>query len=362
MPVPSSAERGLGPRNSSWSTYRLYGTTLTSDFAFANRLTPGTGPPDLAFTCVSAAPLPGGWEQTDPVYCSPPYPDEGGESEVLLYSLGDCLILRFTGICDFYLWPDQIICHPRTSEYRRRLAQYSYEVVERYQHMLIEVYLLGLVLSCWLEWRGTPALHASAVVVSGRAVAFLSNGGGGKSSSAATLMQAGYPLLADDIVPVRYAGEAYMACSGYPQMRMWPEQAQHFLGHFEDLGVVHPTVSKRRVPVEKNGLGPFCTTPQPLACLYLPERRNPADWGEGVEIKPVSRREAVMALVGYSFVPYIVEAMGLHVHRLGFFAHMSLEIPMRRVVYPSGFAYLPYVRRAILDDLAGLSSSLEVGC
>lgn len=337
-----------------WSTYSLYGLNLASDFPFASSLAPSTDAPDLTFTCVSSEPP--RTERAELVYASPPYPDETGESEVCLYRSDDCLIVRFTGISDFYLWPDRIICHPLTSEYRRRLSGYPHEEVERYQRMLMEIYLLGYVFACWLEWQGIPALHASAVVVDGSAAAFLSSGGGGKSSSAVALMRAGYPLLTDDILPIQDSAEAFVGRPGYPQMRMWPGQAQHFLGHYEDLDLVHPALSKRRVPVEESGLGAFCEVPRPLACLYLPERRDPANWGTRIEIEPLSRREALMALIGHSFIPPVVEALGLHPRRLGFFARMTEQVPVRRVIYPNGFEHLPRVRSAILADLAGFTS------
>ena len=352
MTLFSSAEQITEPRSGEWRTHRLYGLTLASDFAFRNSLACGTGSPDLSFTCVRSAPLPGSLEPSELVYASPPYP-KGGESEVLLYRLDTCWVLRFTGISDFYLWPDRILCHLQDPKYPR-LRQ-----IPEYHHMVVEVQLLGMVLACWLEWQGIPALHASAVVVDDRAVGFLSTGGGGKSSTAVALMQAGHPLLTDDIVPVERSGGAFIGRPGYPQMRMWPEQAEHFLGHHEDLDIVYPGYSKRRVPVEGDGLGTFCDTSRPLACLYLPERRDPLDWGTRIEIMPVLRREAVMALIGHSFVPHIVEAMGLHPRRLGFFAEMALQVPVRRVIYPSGFDHLPRVRHKILNDLAGLSSSQE---
>jgi hypothetical protein len=346
MTLPFTAERDLTPRNGEWTAYRLYGLTLASDFAFASCLAPGAGPPDLRFTCVRSAPLSDALERTEPLYASPPYP-EGGESEIFLYRLGACWVLRFTGISDFYLWPGGILCHPqdppRYPGLRRNPA---------YHRLVIEVQLLGIVLACWLEWQGIPALHASAVVVDDRAVAFLSTGGGGKSSSAVALMQAGHPLLADDIVPIERSGEAFIGHPGYPQMRMWPEQAEHFLGHYEDLEIVYPGYSKRRVPVEENGLGSFCSASRPLACLYLPERRKGVDRGVRAEITPVPRREALMALIGHSFVPHLVEAMGLQPRRMGFFAEMTSRVPVRRVIYPSGFDHLPRVRHAVLNDLS----------
>jgi len=35
---------------------------------------------------------------------------------------------------------------------------------------------------------------------------------------------------------------------------------------------------------------------------------------------------------------------------LGFFAQLVQQIPMRRLVYPSGFEYFPCVREVILKD------------
>jgi hypothetical protein len=327
MIPPLMAEGRPGATNEP-GVHGIYGLNLESDFPFASRLAPAAGPADLTFACVDAAPPFEGWDALEPVYASRPYPDEDGESEIVLYRSDDGLIVRFSSIADFYLRADRIVCHRRVAEYHRRLSgRYAYEEIERYQHTMIEIYLLGYVLACWLEWRGIPALHASAVAVDGRAVAFLSNGGGGKSSTAVALMQAGYPLLTDDILPVERSDREYSVRPGYPQMRMWPEQAEHFVGRHEDLALVHPALSKRRVPVAESGLGEFCSASHPLACLYVPERRDPTEWGTRIEVRPVPLREAVMALIGHSFVPVVVEALGLHPHRLQFFSRMALQVP-----------------------------------
>ena len=318
--------------------YRLFGLALDSDFPFANRLTPAVGAPDLTFTCVPSAPLPGDWEQTTPAYASP-YRTDSDESTAYLYRLDGCDVLRFTRVADFYLWPDRIVCH---------LLDPAYDY-------LVEIRLLGPVLSFWLERRGIPALHTAAVVVEGRAVGFLSANSGGKSSLAATMMQAGYPLLTDDILPVEHSHGAFVGRAGYPQMRLWPDEARYFLGHHEGLERVHPAYSKRRVLVGTDGFGAFCDVSQPLACLYLPERRDSAEAGMEIGITPVSPRDAVIELVRHSFTPRVVEAIGLQAQRLDFFAQMVQQVPMRRLVYPSGFAHLPRVRDAILEDLQTLS-------
>jgi len=220
---------------------------------------------------------------------------------------------------------------------------------------MVEIYLLGTTFATWLELRGVPALHASAVVVGDRAAAFLAAPGSGKSSLATAFMQEGHPLLTDDVLAVGREGGSYVGHPGYPQLRVWPDQAERLLGHYEDLELVHPAYSKRRLPVGESGFGTFCEASRPLACVYLPERRDPSDCGGHTEITAASPREGLMALVGHSFVVGIVEALGLHAERLGFFSEMVSRVPVRRVVYPSGYDRLPEVRRAILEDLAGLA-------
>ncbi len=319
--------------------YSLYGVTLASDFRFANRLVEGVGAPDLTFYLADTPPAIG-WDADAPVYASSSRLDSG-EHLVYVYRRGDFHVLRFTEVADFYLWPRAIICHLLDPAYEYR----------------VEIDLLGVAFSLWLELQGILALHASAVAVGGRAAVFLSTNGGGKSSLAASLMQAGCPLLTDDVLPVERRGEDFWGHPGYPQMRMWPDQARRFLGRYKELDIIHPAYSKRRVPVGDDGLGVFCDMALSIGCLYIPERRNPDDWGTRVEIKPLSSVEALMSLVGQSFVPYFVEPLGLQPRRLEFFASFVSQVPVRRLVYPDGFDHLPHVRRAILDDLVTLPSS-----
>jgi hypothetical protein len=319
--------------------YSLYGLNLASDFPFTNQLVAGIGDPDLTFRLVDAPPATG-WERDTPAFASLPELDGAEESPIYVYRRAGCDVLRFTGVADYYLGRDSIVCHLLD-------PAYAY---------LVEIHLLGIVLSLWLELRGIPTLHASAVVVEHRAAVFLATSRGGKSSLAASLMQAGHPLVTDDVLAVERRGDIYVTRPGYPQMRMWPEQAHHFLGHWEDLDIVHPAYSKRRVPVGEGGLGDFRDEPAPLACLYVPERRDPAGWEARIEINPMSRIESLMTLVGQSFIPHTVEGLGLQPQRLRFFASLVARVPVRKIVYPEGYDLLPKVRHAILSDLSGLES------
>jgi hypothetical protein len=311
---------------------RLFGIDLASDFPFATCLGAGEGPPEMTFAVCLEVPESPVWQQSPPVYVSP-LQTESGESASLLYRTPDFEVLRFPELLDFYLWTGRIACH----------------LLEPRYHFLIELRLLGPVLAYWLESRGVPALHASAVAVKGRTAAFLSTHGAGKTGLAAALMQAGCELLTDDLLPIEEQHGTFLGRPGYPQMRMWPDEAFHFLGDCEELPLVHPELSKRRVPVGPDGFGTFHDAPLPLACLYVPERRP--DRNASVEIRAVSRLEALIELVRHSFSPYLVEAAGLQPSRFDFFARLVREVPVRRLSYPSGFDRLPEVADAVLRDL-----------
>jgi hypothetical protein len=308
---------------------------MASDYAFANRLLVGSGSPDIIFTCVDKRPLSKDWLDTPPSY-DIPGSSEDGESVISVHRLKDCCVVHFARIVDFYLWPDRIISH----------------ILDPALRYLVEIRLLGEIFSLWLELNGTPALHSSAVGVNGWAIAFLSTNHGGKSALAAALMQEGHPLLTDDILPIADRNGLFFGRAGYPQMRMWPDEAEYFLGHYHDLEIVHPWYTKRRVYVGQDGFGTFCGEDHPLGILYIPIREDTED-GE-IQIEIVSPRDAVIELVRNSFSPFIVEALGLQKQRMDFLKHLALKVSMRKLIYPSGFHHLHEVRDTIVEDLGML--------
>jgi hypothetical protein len=315
-------------------THRIFGLTLISDFPFANRLAPGSGTPDLRFSCVDEPPFFVSWRKQKPTFISPALIAEN-VSSCYLYRLEECDVLRFTTIADFFLFSGRIVCH----------------LLEPKHTHLVEIALLGTVLAVWMEREGIPMLHAAAVEVDERAAAFLATNKGGKSSLAASLMQAGHSLLTDDILPLQETDDGFLGVPGYPTMRMWPGEAQQFVGHFDDLPLAHPQLSKRRVFIGPDGFGHFCDCSQPLACFYLPQRRD--DITE-VQIRPVKGTKAVIELIRSTFTPRIVRALDWQDWRLTFFAQMAAQTPVRRIVYPNGFEHLPRVNAAILEDLSKL--------
>ena len=320
-------------------TFRLFGLRLTTAFPFASKLERVSGPAGIHFEIIAEPPV--SW---DPVALQADYESpllgENGKTILEVYRLREWDVLSFTEVADFYLCEDQILAQP----------VHPHQPLNR---TLVEIRLLGAVMAYWLESRGHPALHASAVAVGGGAVGFLGANRGGKTSLAAALVGGGGSLLTDDILALQMAEGEVAARPGYPQMRLWPAAAEHFLGgRWADYPRIHPKLSKRRVGVGENqGWGRFCSQLQPLHRLYLPERST-GDGGDGaVLIEALSPRDSVIELVRYSFLPTLAAGLGWQGARLARLSQVAERVGVRRLAYPSGFGNLDRVREAVLADL-----------
>ena len=325
-------ERKLDDHRGDEKRYRVYGITVASDFPFQTPLVASDEPPDLTFTRISNPPDLAPWHEGEPVFESRFLSDDG-ESQMRLYRQDDLHVFRHSGVADYYMWPDRVECHQH----------------DKAATNVVELYFLSLLAGFWLESRGTLVLHASAVSVNGRGVVFLASNRGGKTSLSTSLMQPGHRLLTDDLLAVSLRDDAAVGHPGFPQVRMWPDLADHFLGSHAHLPVVLPDTDKRRVPVREDGLGAFSTEAVPVARLYLPERVD--DPLAPIRAEPIPLQQSLIELVRESFLTTVLERVGLHRERFGRLTSLVGLVPMKRLFYPSGLDRLPEVRKAILDDL-----------
>lgn len=374
---------------------RLFGVDLTSNLPLEAHLDLPRGGRPLRFSCSGPDEAPP-WEDgetagLDTLFRSAA--ETEGESITRLLGLragrlgglpgAAPHLLRFARVADYLLTGDRIRCR----------------LLDEAHRYLVEVRLLGPVLSLWLERRGVPALHSAAVEVDGRAVAFVGGNGAGKTTLSTALVARGCALLTDDILAIdeavyesgassyaasgggvyesgasssslatnRLAGAAEAVCEsgadasgtvvgrpGYPQIRLWPDQAARFLaghprlGGWESLPRVHPAYAKRRVPVavgERPGFGSFCPRSLPVGRIYLLER---AASDSAICFEELAPHRGVIELLRHSFSPHVVEAAGLQPRRLERLAALAAQAPVVRLVYPGGFEQLPAVVEAIL--------------
>ncbi len=287
-----------------------------------------SGPPDLRLQVRLA-------ERFQParaklVYASEP--EEGSDAGVTAYRGVGHSIVRFRSVSEFRISDDLVTCHLLSTDYE----------------YLVPIQFLGIVMTLWMELRGLPVLHASGIAADNHGVAFLAVKRGGKTSLAAAMMQGGHRMLSDDLVALDVAAGSVLAHPGYPQSRMEPDVADHFVEGWEHLPIVHPDFEKRRVPVGL--LGVHESRPMPLARIYLPER---VDSGP-IEITPIPGPSALVELLRGSFMPTMVARFGLESERLSKLASVTNTTPMKRLRYPSGLDRLPEVVAAVENDLGTL--------
>lgn len=213
----------------------------------------------------------------------------------------------------------------------------------------VGLHLAGLVSSFVLYRQQRLCLHASAAVVDGGAVAFLGPRGRGKSTFAAGLLTAGFPLLTDDTLPLAGRDGGWAALPGMPAMKLWRRSVDGVLGAGLRLPRILDGVDKHLLRLDDAAA--FASGPAPLRAIYLLDRYDADGDDAPIRIAPVPRRDALMALLLQSPLRPYVPASEL----LATLAPLAAGVPVRALVYPSGFERQPAVRARLLADLEALS-------
>lgn len=100
-------------------------------------------------------------------------------------------------------------------------------IVESLRHELPDAargYLLTTVFGILCHKRGLLPLHASCVLMDGKAVAFAGPSGSGKSTLAAALVKQGCTLIADDVAVIDASDpERPVVRPAFPRLKLWRE-------------------------------------------------------------------------------------------------------------------------------------------
>jgi hypothetical protein len=166
------------------------------------------------------------------------------------------------------------------------------------------LYLLGPVLALVLRYRGVVCLHASAVVVNGRAIVFAGAEEAGKSTTAAAFARRGFPALSDDVVPLAERDGVFFAFPGSPQLRLWPESVEMLFGPRDSLPRLLPDWEKRRLAAGDHRSS-FWSRPCEVASIYVLGERCADETAPRSE--SLSQRAALMALVANGYASNFVD-------------------------------------------------------
>lgn len=158
-------------------------------------------------------------------------------------------------------------------------------------------FLAGPIAAALLTFEGEDPLHGSAVSAGGRALCFLGEPGAGKSTLAAAFLQAGYPLVTDDLLAIRWQGRRPVALPAYPEIRLWPATGRRLIREFGALPAVMPSTKKRRLD-PRNYPGGFARHPVSIQVIY---ELQPSKAIRRPQSQPLRPREAFMALTRHRY-------------------------------------------------------------
>ena len=119
----------------------------------------------------------------------------------------------------------------------------------------VRLFLLGSAFGALLHQRGLLPLHANAVEIDGKAIAFMGASGEGKSTLAAWFHDRGFRVVADDVcvVSIKQDGRPY-ALPGLARLRLWQdalEASGRQSGHY-GRSYADESWNKFDVPIERS--------------------------------------------------------------------------------------------------------------
>lgn len=222
----------------------------------------------------------------------------------------------------------------------------------------VAAFLLGPVMGVVLRLRGVTCLHASAISLRGKAIAFLGVAGAGKSTTAALFAHKGHAVLSDDIVAMFERESSFYVLPAYPYLNLWPWTIE-MLSRPTDAMSPGPgatdAVDKLRMALGTEE-SKFQVQPLPLAAIYvlsepLAESRTP-------RVEDFPRQTALMRLVANTYGNTILDAP-MRADEFRVLSRLTKSVPIRHVIASHDASQLPRLYEVIYNDFARVYASSD---
>jgi hypothetical protein len=213
-------------------------------------------------------------------------------------------------------------------------------------------YLLGPVLGLLLRLRGVTCLHASAVAIEDRAVAFVGPPGAGKSTTAAACSKMGHAVLSDDISALEERDGLFYLVPAHPQLRLWPESVKLLYGRAEALPRFNPKWDKRSLTLGDPGAR-FENRAFPLGAIYILSDRRPSP---APYVEPLRSQAALLSLVADTYANKVLDR-DMRACEFEVLGRLAASVPIRRLFPPSDPDRVQALCQVIEADVASLRGS-----
>jgi hypothetical protein len=212
-------------------------------------------------------------------------------------------------------------------------------------------YLLGPVLGLLLRLRGVTCLHASAISVGDRAIAFVGSEGAGKSTTAARFAQNGCPVVSDDVVAISERQGSYYVFPAYPYLSLWPDSVTIVYGPQKELPSFSANWNKRLLSLSANNLK-FQDKQLQLGALFILGERNSLP--DSPRVEPLTPKEALLSLVANSYATNLLDK-DMRAVEFEFLGRMLQSLPVQRLVPHQDPSQIDRLRDVVLRSF-GIAS------
>ncbi len=206
-------------------------------------------------------------------------------------------------------------------------------------------YLTGYILAVLLLQRGYLVLHASVVLLNGRAVGFLGSKGFGKSTLAADLTVRGYSLVSDDHLPIIFRENMVVTLPGSSQMKLFADSLAGVGVNSAGLAPVHPLAAKYMLPANST----LTDEAIPLSAVYL--LSNDEDLG----IESLQPSLAFIEAVRHTHVNFYLEDANVRERHFADCNQLIQKVPFFLLKRPHDFAKMSLVTEMVEEHFAGLT-------
>lgn len=196
--------------------------------------------------------------------------------------------------------------------------------------------LANVIAGACLNLQRQVAIHANAVSIEGRAVAFAGHSGMGKSTLTAFCVNQGAGFITDDIVTVDSEGLVY---PGNNRIKLFPHTG-------ESLGLDTSYEMDYKIHYNPVQLGVnVLQRPVPLGILYLLAESE----GDNIYSEQVSPSQAVFNVLLHSY--YASELIPNHPQILNSYVRLVNQVKVRKLYYPRNFGLLPKVYEFLTKEV-----------
>ncbi len=210
----------------------------------------------------------------------------------------------------------------------------------------VRLYLLGSAMGLLLHQRRILPLHANAIDIDGRAIAFMGRSGEGKSTLAAAFHDRGRRILSDDVCAVTRGDAGFIAQPGIPRLRLWRDAVERSGRVTDGHERAFDALDKYTVQTDRAARSDAL----PLRAVYLLSRQEEADF----HIRPLSVAQAFQALSENTYRGAFVRIVGDPRAHFDACVALSREVPVFEFVRPWDAARIEETTGRIEDHLRSL--------